>query len=188
MEVLGKIWRILVDSMQGLLIFAAFLLVLYMFVIRPFQVNGMSMYPNFKDGEWVLTSLVELYFHKIRLGDVVVLRANAAHEGDHDFIKRVIGVPGDTLFLHGGKVYLNGNVLDQGSFLKSDVTTYGGAFLQEDGSAIVPSDSYFVMGDNRPYSSDSREWGFVKKEDIIGFSSVVFWPLSDLKVVRNPVK
>lgn len=188
MEIIGRVWRACVDSLQGVLIVASILLVLYMFVVRPFQVNGESMYPNFKDGEWVLTSLVGVYFHTIQLGDVIVLRANAAQEGDHDFIKRVIGVPGDTVSLQGGNVYLNGKMFDQSKFLKVDVVTYGGAFLQQDGSALVPQDSYFVMGDNRPYSSDSREWGFVKKADIIGFSSVVVWPITGFRIVQNPLK
>lgn len=144
------------------------------------------MYPNFKDREYVLTNLITLRFHKPVRGDVIVFKAPP--EPDKDFIKRVIGLPGDTVMLQDGDVYVNGQKLDQSSFLSSDVKTYGGSFLKDGDSVTVPAAEYFVMGDNRPYSSDSREWGFVKDNEVIGESFFVYWPVTDWQLVKNPLK
>lgn len=123
-------------------------------------------------------------FNDFKKGDVVVFRYPKDEE--KDFIKRIIGVAGDAILVKDGDVYVNGQKLDQHAYLKSDVKTYGGSFLGEAQTITIPKDQYFVMGDNRPYSSDSREWGFVKKEEIIGRSLLVYWPLDKMRVVTNP--
>lgn len=184
MFIFRKIYAFFIDTIQSILIAAAIFLVIYMFLVRPFQVNGESMFPNFKDKQYVLTNLITLRFNKPKLGDVIVFKAPP--EPDKDFIKRVIGVSGDTVMIKDGDVYVNGQKLDQSSFLKDDVKTYGGAFLRDGDTITVPQDEYFVMGDNRPYSSDSREWGFVKTSEIIGESMLVYWPLNEMEIVHNP--
>lgn len=186
MFVLRKIYAFLVDTIQSILVAAAIFLVIYMFLLRPFQVNGDSMFPNFKNTEYVLTNLITLRFHKPVQGDVIVFKAPP--EPDKDFIKRVIGLPGDTIMVQNGDVYVNGNKFDQSSFLQPDVKTYGGSFLKDGDTVTVPAGEYFVMGDNRPYSSDSREWGFVPEANIIGESMLVYWPITDWKLVKNPLK
>lgn len=186
MSILAKLWRFLVDSVQTILLAAAIFLVVYVFLFRPFQVSGASMFPNFLDNEYVLTNIVGLHFNDPRLGDVVVFKAPPNPE--LDYIKRVIGVPGDTVAIKNGTVYRNNLPYNESAYLKPSVKTYGGAFLKEGGSVTVPSNSYFVMGDNRPYSSDSREWGFVPKSSIIGLSFFVYWPVNDMKLVSNPEK
>lgn len=184
MFILRKIYAFLVDTIQSILVAAAIFLVVYMFLFRPFQVNGESMYPNFHDKQYVLTNLITLRFNKPKLGDVIVFKAPP--DPDKDFIKRVIGTPGDTVMVKDGDVYLNGQKLDQSAFLKPEVKTYGGSFLHEGESVTVPADEYFVMGDNRPYSSDSREWGFVKTNEVIGESMLIYWPVPDMQWIKNP--
>lgn len=184
MEILRKIYVFLLDTVQTFLIAAALFLVIYVFLFRPFEVLGDSMYPNFHDREYVLTNLISLRFAAPKLGDVIVFKAPP--DPDKYYIKRVIGVPGDTVMVKDGNVYLNGKILDQSAFLKSSVKTYGGSFLKEGQSVAVPPNEYFVMGDNRNYSSDSREWGFVRSDKIIGISSFVYWPLNQMKLVKNP--
>jgi len=184
MFILRKIYAFFIDTIQSILVAAAIFLVIYLFLFRPFQVNGESMFPNFKDRQYVLTNIIALRFHKPVMGDVIVFKAPP--DPDKDFIKRVIGVPGDTVMIKDGDVYVNGTKLDQSSFLKDDVKTYGGAFLKDGDTVTVPDGEYFVMGDNRPYSSDSREWGFVPFGNIIGDSMFVYWPLSEMEVVHNP--
>ena len=144
------------------------------------------MYPNFLDSEYVLTNLITLRFNNPVLGDVIVFKAPT--DTEKDFIKRVIGRPGDTVEVKGGSVYLNGNLLDESKYLKPDVKTYGGAFLKDNIPVTVPPDNYFVMGDNRLYSSDSREWGFVSKDKLIGESMFVYWPVNHMELVKNPYK
>lgn len=186
MFIIKKIYAFLVDTIQSILVAAAIFLVIYMFIARPFQVNGDSMFPNFKNYEYVLTNLITLRFHKPIQGDVIVFQAPP--EPDKDFIKRVIGLPGDTIMLQNGDVYVNGKKFDQSSFLSQDVKTYGGSFLKDGDSVTVPSNEYFVMGDNRPYSSDSREWGFVPAGNVIGESMFVYWPINEAHAITNPLK
>ena len=184
MFILRKIYAFFIDTIQSLLVAAAIFLVIYLFLFRPFQVNGESMFPNFKDRQYVLTNIITLRFHHPVLGEVIVFKAPP--DPDKDFIKRVIGIPGDTVMIKDGDVYVNGQKLDQSLFLKDDVKTYGGAFLKDGDTVTVPTDEYFVMGDNRPYSSDSREWGFVPIGNIIGESMLVYWPLNETEIVHNP--
>lgn len=184
-EIIRKIYGFLIDSVQTFLIAAAIFLVIYLFLFRPYEVKGESMFPNFYDKEYVLTNLIVLRFQNPKLGDVVVFKAPP--EPEKDYIKRVIGVAGDTVSVKDGDVYLNGKLLDQSSFLKPTVKTYPGAFLSEGETVTVPSDEFFVMGDNRTASSDSREWGFVKKDGIIGESLFVYLPLNRMRLVKNPL-
>ncbi len=184
MGILRKIYSFLLDAVQTFLLAAAFFLVIYVFLFRPFQVNGDSMFPNFKDQEYVLTNIIQLRFQEPKLGDVIVFKAPT--DPEKDYIKRVIGVPGDRVMVKDGNVYLNGKLLNESVFLKPTVKTYGGTFLQEGEEKTVPPDSYFTLGDNRPYSSDSREWGFVQKDLIIGQSFFAYWPPPLAGLIKNP--
>ncbi|HEX8965134.1 MAG TPA: signal peptidase I [Patescibacteria group bacterium] len=186
MNIIRKIYAFFLDTIQSILIAASIFLVIYLFFFRPFQVTGLSMYPNFQDKEYVLTNLISLRFGNPVQGDVVVFKAPPSP--DKDFIKRVIGIAGDTVMVKNGDVYVNGQKLDESGYLKSDVKTYAGAFLQEGQAVTVPQGEYFVMGDNRPESSDSREWGFVPQANLIGKSFFVYWPVNDMGFVSNPFK
>lgn len=155
------------------------------------------MYPNFHNNSYVLTNVLGIRMSNPKLGDVVVFKAPP--DPEKAFIKRVIGVPGDNVRIQDGNVYLNNKLLDESAYLKTTVKTYGGAFLAEGQTVTVPPNSFFVMGDNRSFSSDSREWGYVMKENcsfslddllkgckIAGYSFFVYWPLSESKIIRNP--
>lgn len=184
MIMLRKIYTFLIDTLQSLLIAAAVFLVIYQFILRPFEVKGESMYPNFHNNSFVLTNIAGLRFENPKLGDVIVFKAPP--DPEKAFIKRVIGTPGDTVRVENGSVYLNDKLLDESKYLSSSVKTYGGSFLKDKFSLTVPDGQYFVLGDNREFSSDSREWGFVTKDKITGFSFFVYWPVSDAKIIKNP--
>jgi signal peptidase I len=184
MDFLRKIYAFLIDTVQSLLIVFAVFLVIWQFLFRPFQVSGNSMYPTFLDKEYIITNIIALRVSKLKVGDVIVFRAPP--DPDRDYIKRVIGIPGDQVMIQNGDVYVNGSLLDQSAYLPSSVKTFGGSFLRDDVAVTVPADSYFVMGDNRPGSSDSREWGFVPVKSIVGKSSFVYWPVSKMGTVKNP--
>ncbi len=186
MEIVRKIYAFLVDTIESILIAASIFLVIYIFLFRPFQVTGESMYPTFKDKEYVLTNLISLRFGDPNRGDVIVFIAPPSP--DKDFIKRVIGLPGDKIYLQDGNVYVNGQLFDESPYLQSDVKTYGGSYLHDgpENTITVPQDNFFVMGDNRPYSSDSREWGFVPRKNLIGKSLFVYWPVNTARLVKNP--
>lgn len=142
------------------------------------------MYPSFTDKEYILTNLIILKFEKPKRGDVIVFKA--PNNQEKDYIKRVIGVPEDTILLKDNDIYLNNEKLDETVYLQDEIKTYAGSFLTNEKEIIVPEKQYFVLGDNRIASSDSREWGFVKEDEIIGKSFVVYWPPNRLRVVKNP--
>ena len=184
MEFLRKIYSFLIDTVQSLLLVFAVFLVIYIFLFRPFQVSGNSMHPTFLDKEYILTNIITLRFNKPKLGDVIVFKA--PNDSEKDYIKRVIGIPGDTEMIKNGDVYVNDKLLDQSAYLQSEVKTYPGSFLKENQFITVPDGSYFVLGDNRPGSSDSREWGFVPLTSIIGKSMLVYWPVSKMGLIKDP--
>ncbi|KKQ26921.1 MAG: Signal peptidase I [Candidatus Levybacteria bacterium GW2011_GWA2_37_36] len=184
MEFLRKIYNFLLDTVQTLLIVFIVFLVIWQFLVRPFQVSGNSMQPTFLDKEYILTNIIALRFSQPKQGDVVVFKA--PNDPEKDYIKRIIGVPGDQIMILNGDVYVNGAILDQSAYLKPTVKTYGGSFLREDIPVTVLTDSYFVMGDNRSGSSDSREWGFLPARNLIGKSSFVYWPLDKMEMIKNP--
>src|SRR5438552_16949903 len=146
-EFLKKAYSLIIDMMQTILLAASIFLVIYIFILRPFQVSGDSMYPTYKDKEYILTNLIGLRFSLPIRGDVIVFKAPP--DPDKDFIKRIIGEPGDTILLKDGFVYVNGVQFDEKVYLASDVRTYGGKFVHDGVAVVVPQGDHLVMGDNR---------------------------------------
>jgi signal peptidase I len=183
MPILKKIYTILIDLFETIVIAGGIFVVIYAFLFRPYQVNGESMMPNFHHKEFILTNLITLRINDLKNGEVVVFKAPT--DKDKDYIKRIIGIPGDTVMIQEGKVYVNGNVLDETEYLVPTLLTSNGNFMKPNQTVRVPDENYFVLGDNRNASSDSRDWGFVPQDDIIGKSMVVYWPPQEFKVVRG---
>lgn len=161
------------------LIGAAILAVLIMtFVARAFTVDGPSMLPTLQDGQRLLVDRLTYRFQEPQRGDVVVFRypANARQH----FIKRIIAVPGDQVLISRGTVYVNGVALEE--------PYIAGPMFGSFGPVIVPPDSYFVLGDNRNNSEDSRDRrvGFVPRANIVGRAIWRYWPLTEMSILRTP--
>jgi signal peptidase I len=179
-----KFWLFLIDTAQTVLFAGGIFLVIYIFLFRPFQVSGDSMFSSFKNREYILTNIISLRFQDPQRGDVIVFKAPT--DPNKDFIKRVIAIPGDKVYLTNGYVYVNDKKVDEKKYLDKGIKTYGGTYLKEDTKITIEPDEYLVMGDNRTNSSDSREWGLLKKDAIIGKSFLVYWPLDHFRLVSNP--
>lgn len=182
-ELLKRFYFFISDFLVTLAIAGAIFVFVYFVLFRPYQVKGKSMFPTFVDGQYVLTDVLTRRFMQFSRGDVIVFKS--PEEEGKDFIKRVIGLPGDTVSVREGHYYVNGQKLDESEYLNKSVLTAPGAFLAEGASVVVPEGAYFVSGDNRPASSDSRDWGFVVTDKIIGRSLVVYWPFTDFWVVDH---
>lgn len=171
------------DFLQGIVVVLAILVMVYLFIMSPQEINGASMEPNFHNGEFILTNKVLYKFREPTRGDVVIFKSPLNKE--IDYIKRIIGLPSDTVQLKDNAFYVNGQKVEE-PYLSPNTPIYGGSYLREGQSIVVPAGTYFVSGDNRPHSSDSREFGPVAKEDFIGVAILRYFPFSRMGVIQRP--
>lgn len=167
------------DILETVVIAFAIFAVIYLFIASPHEVIGRSMEPNFYEGEFLLADKVSYRFKDPERGDVVIFK----FDDTHDYIKRVIGVPGDTVEIKNNKVFLNGDQLDESDYLEDTVMTSNGNFMTPGRTETVPEDSVFALGDNRPHSSDSRNFGMIKIDRIKGRVVFRYWPLDHLSIL-----
>lgn len=151
------------------------------FLIQPFLVSGGSMDPTFTNGDYLLIDQLTYHFREPERGEVVVFK----NEQGTYFIKRVIGLPGETLKVVDGSVRVTSKEQPKGYVLGE---SYLPAGLPTAGSSDVTlgEGQYFVMGDNRPYSYDSRSWGAIPSDEIIGVVRLRLWPVSHAKAFFAP--
>jgi signal peptidase I len=139
------------------------------------RVDGASMEPTLHSGEFVIVNKLAYKLGDPSTGDVIVFRF--PRDPDQEYIKRVIGLPGDRIQIRDGRVYVNDVLLDE---------TYIAASPAYENTWDVPVDSLFVLGDNRNNSSDSHNWGPVPMNYVIGKAIFVYWPPTEWGVVENP--
>jgi signal peptidase I len=130
-----------------------------------FQVRGSSMTPTLHDGEYLIIGKVSYWFHPPERGDIIVFHPPTNPQ--EDYIKRVIGLPGETVEIRDGRVWVNGVSLEE-PYIVNPVS-YGGSWS-------LREDEYFVLGDNRGNSSDSHTWGVLPKRNIVGKAWLTYWP------------
>jgi signal peptidase I len=158
------------------LVLTALIFVAIRFSVQTFRVEGPSMQPGLHDNEYVLVNKLAYLFHGPSRGDVIVF--HWPKNPSQDFIKRVIGLPGDKITWTNDSILVNGVKLTNEPYISAPVNPNIPPV-----PIVLASDQYFVMGDNRPFSSDSRSWGPVPKSYIIGKATVIFWPLSNWEVI-----
>ncbi len=175
LETLKNIFGVFWDFIEAIVFALAIFVVVYLFLFQPNQVKGHSMDPTFHDGEYILTDKISFRLGLPKRGDVVVFKS--PKNADVDFIKRIIGLPADRVKISGGKVYLNSQILNETAYLDSSVYTGPESFLSDNQEITVPTGKYFVMGDNRPHSSDSRDFGTVAPSEFIGKVFFRYFPI-----------
>lgn len=165
------------------------------FVAHPVRVDGRSMYPTLKDGEFGFTNVGGVLLNGVKRGDIVVVTMEEKGQKTH-WVKRVIGMPGDTISCVNDIVFINGKVLDETQYIDPDyrqscVDQFGyfnkvpnadNTDVQDFEEVKLGDDEYYVMGDNRPYSKDSRYVGPVKKSQLFAKKMLVLLPISDIGV------
>ncbi len=179
---LRRLGAFFLDILEVVVFAVAIFLFIYLLILRPHKIKGASMQPNYPDGEYLLTEKVSYYLHEPQRGDVIVFKPPVSEEDE--FIKRIIGLPGDKVSVLNGKVYVNGKILPE-KYLDENLITSGGSFLAENTTVTVPGGEYFVLGDNRPHSSDSRAWGFITKNKISGRAWLIYWPPPSVGFVKK---
>ncbi|MBU0974702.1 signal peptidase I [Patescibacteria group bacterium] len=177
------------DLIETAVIGLSFFLIVYLFFMQPHQVNGSSMDPTFKSGDYVLTDKISYRTGDPQRGDVIVFHAppeaGCPTGTGCDFIKRIIAVPGETVAVHDKSVYINGKKLDE-LYLPSDYETIEGKFISGRTVTIGPNE-YFALGDNRSHSSDSRVWGPVDKSEIVGKAFFRYWPMTQVGKIKRVI-
>lgn len=173
-----EIKEFLKDSIKIIIcVIGIILLVQYVFSFT--QVVGDSMKPTLKNQELLILNKFHYRFKEVKRGDIISLK----YADTKYLIKRVIGLPGDKISIKDNKLYINDSQYKE-SYI-SDTLQYNDFELSTLGYDKVPENTYFVLGDNRENSLDSREIGVIKKEDIIGKISFRFWPLNRLNFIKN---
>ncbi len=179
--ILGSVATFLFGSIEAVVTALAFCVILYLFILTPHQVIGQSMHPTYKNKEYLLANKLVYNIKEPQRGDVIIFKYSATR----DYIKRIIGLPGDTVSLRDGYLYVNGEKLNENTYLSSTVVTNKGSYLDEGETITVPENMYFVCGDNRPHSSDSREFGPISRSDIKAKVWIVYFPFSNFRVVQH---
>lgn len=171
-----------IEFFETLVVFGAIFAVIYLFIAQFHKVSGLSMYPTMHDSDYLITEKVSYRFNQPKKGDIIVLKN--PKDNSQDFIKRVIALPGDTIKVENNIVFVNNQPIPE-KYLPSGTPTQSGAFLTEGTELKAGTNQYFVFGDNRNHSSDSREWGPITKEEIVGRAFFRYWPLQQIGLLTN---
>jgi signal peptidase I len=172
------------DILETIVFVGSLFIVVYLFILTPNQVKGASMENTFHTGDYILTSRVTYKFRPLERGDVVVLKAPT--NPDIEYIKRVIGLPGDVIDITNGEVRVN-NILLTEPYIAAATNLWDGGCVKNNVSYTVKQNYFFVMGDNRPRSSDSREFCDVPIDSIVGYVFYRYFPANVIGVISNPL-
>jgi len=173
-----KYFVVILDFLKVIIIAAVIVLPIRYFLFQPFIVKGESMVPNLHSGDYLIIDEISYRFSSPKRGDIVVLKYPL--DTTQRFIKRVVGLPGETIDVKDGKItVLKGqeNVVLNEEYLPNNLETEGNVNI------TLKDDEYFVLGDNRQFSYDSRRWGALPKEDLIGKAVFRVFPLSSMTLI-----
>lgn len=184
----------LIEIAETLLLTIVIFWVIQTFIAQPFQVQQQSMHGTLEEGQYVLVDKLTPHWDSFSRGDIVVFNpviregscanppADIQGEGDGTpFIKRVIGEPGDVVAVQDGNVFVNGVLIDEPYAHGARTNS-----LSDENTWTVPSDRLFVMGDNRPESSDSRSFGPICIGEVVGRAFLRYWPLNTIGILQTP--
>lgn len=180
-RIFAYIWEIV----QVVIISLIIIVPIRYFLVQPFVVKGASMLPNFHDGEYLFINEITYRFDEPKRGDVIVFKYPL--DSSQYFIKRIIGLPGEKIKIKNGQIIIfnslfpEGMKIEESSYLKDNQITHGDMEIK------LENDEYFVLGDNRSASFDSRRWGPLSRKNIIGKVWLRLWPFTTAEVIKNPL-
>ncbi|KUK13876.1 MAG: signal peptidase I [Synergistetes bacterium] len=164
-------WREIIETILVAVVLA---LLIRTFVVEAFYIPSSSMVPTLEPGDRILVLKFYYYFTDPKRGDIVVFRFPL--DPSKDLIKRIVAVGGDVVKISNGHLYVNGKEVNEPYVVNRDFYNMP--------SVTVPKGFFFVLGDNRPNSEDSRYWGFLPRENIKGKAVVRYWPPSRIGLIR----
>jgi signal peptidase I len=158
-------WLGMVREVAETVLLTVVILLVINLVSGRFRIEGPSMRPNLHEGQYLIINKIVYRFQEPSRGDIIVF--HHPNNTSRDLIKRIIGLPGETIDVRAGRVYVDGQPLEEPYVLQ--LGRYSGSYK-------VGPDEYFVLGDNRPNSDDSHNWGQLRREDIVGKAWISYWP------------
>ena len=184
MNAIKSAFEFVMDILETIVFIGSLFIITYLFIVQPNQVKGASMEPTFDSGDYIFTSKVTYRLRPLYRGDIVVF--HAPRNPDIEYIKRIIAVPGDTIMVSDGQVYLNNQKLNE-TYSNSSTGLWQGGYMIDGQPIRIPSGQVFVMGDNRNRSSDSREFGPVPTASIVGHVFYRYFPPDKIGFMENPL-
>ncbi len=181
---LKKILSILFDTVELAVLALVIVVPIRYFIFQPFVVSGNSMHPNFENKDYLLIDEISFRFNEPERGEVVVFKA--PQRVSTNYIKRIIGLPNEVIEISDGKIFISSasgekEALDESKYLPDGLITSGEMTI------ALKQDEYFVLGDNRLFSSDSRSWGVLPRQNIVGKVFFRALPVNSLAFIENPV-
>jgi signal peptidase I len=178
-EVVKPWWR---ETLETIVWALALAMIIRTFVVQAFWIPSGSMLPTLQVGDRVLVAKFWMWFATPKRGDIYVFKY--PEDRSRDFIKRIIALPGDTVDIQNGVVFVNGRSVDEPYIVHKDRYTLRPNKFYPTVPFTVPENKYFALGDNRPNSQDGRFWGYVPAEDIHGPAFFRYWPLTRIGLPR----
>lgn len=166
---------LLTEVLQSVGIAVLLAVIIRVFLFQPFYIPSGSMEPTLIQGDRIIVNKLTYRINEPKRGDIMVFKYPVNPQ--RDFIKRLVGLPGETVEIKDSKVYINGKPIDQ-SFLPT------GLEYDDFAPVKIPENQYFMMGDNRNNSEDSRYWGTLPKKNIIGKAMLIYWPSTRWQILK----
>ena len=171
-----------IEMVKTLILAILVVLPIRYFIFQPFFVQGSSMYPNFEDGDYLIVDETTYRFRDPQRGEVIIFKY--PKDTSQLYIKRIIGLPGESVEIQDGQIVITDNsgrqILEE-AYISLDNKTLGNIKVN------LTGDEYFVLGDNRMFSSDSRRWGTVPRGNIVGRAYFRAWPFTSLDFFKTPI-
>jgi len=174
-ENLNKNKPVMAEVLESVLIAVVLAVLIRVFILAPFFIPSGSMNPTLLERDRIIVSKITYRFTEPQRGDIVVFKY--PKDIKTDYVKRLIGLSGETVALKNNHLYINGKLAPE-NYLPPGVR------LDDYGPVQVPEGQYFVLGDNRQNSSDSRYWGFLPRKNIIGKALFIYWPLNRISILH----
>ncbi len=168
------LFRFTYEILETMVFAGSMFIVIFLFIAFPTSVQGSSMEPNLHNNDRIIISKISYKIEPVKRGDVIVLQSPS--NSDIWFVKRVIALPGESIKIQSGSVYVNDSILNEPYISHESTNTWENGFLHDNETYLVPQDYFFVLGDNRPRSSDSRMFGPVHISSVVGKAIYRFFP------------
>lgn len=172
------------ETIEVALIAIVSVLIIRTFLVQPFLVSGASMEPNFHDRDYLLIDELSYRFREPERGEVIVF--HYPNDKKYYYIKRIIGLPGEELEFKDGKITIFNEDFPKGTVLTENYLPFYEETISANNKIKVGDNEYFVLGDNRDFSFDSRSWGAVSKKEVIGAVRLRLWPFTKVMAVERP--